>query len=133
VHFPLPLAIARAIDRAVCGRVDGPILRNTFGGRMDRRAATRRLKQLAARAGIRIPRMHPHMLRHTYVTTMLEAGVSLREVQIAARHVDPRATMRYDRVVPDSDAAAVVVETAAATVRAQTIRSVRCPLRRSGR
>jgi hypothetical protein len=31
------------------------------------------------------------------VTTMLDAGVSLRDVQIAARHADPRTTMRYDR------------------------------------
>ena len=37
------------------------------------------------------------MLRHTYVTTMLDAGVDLRDVQIAARHADPRTTMRYDR------------------------------------
>src|SRR5438034_1233065 len=55
-----------------------------------------RLRQLAATAGIRMPRMHPHMLRHTFVTTMLDAGVSLRDVQIAARHADPRTTMRYD-------------------------------------
>ena len=41
--------------------------------------------------------MHPHMLRHTYVTTMLDAGVDLRDTQIAARHADPRTTMRYDR------------------------------------
>ena len=41
--------------------------------------------------------MHPHMLRHTFVTTMLDAGVDLRDVQIAARHADPRTTMRYDR------------------------------------
>ncbi len=41
--------------------------------------------------------MHPHMLRHTFVTTMLDTGVSLRDVQIAARHADPRTTMRYDR------------------------------------
>jgi hypothetical protein len=40
--------------------------------------------------------MHPHMLRHTFITTMLDAGVSLREVQIAARHAAPRTTMRYD-------------------------------------
>ncbi|WP_157017793.1 tyrosine-type recombinase/integrase [Cryptosporangium arvum] len=51
---------------------------------MDRHAATRRLKRLAATAGIRMPRMHPHMLRHTFVTTMLDAGVSLRDTQIAA-------------------------------------------------
>jgi hypothetical protein len=74
----------------------GAILRNTVGARMDRHAATRRLKHLAAGAGIRMPRMRPHMLHHTLVTR-LDAGVSLRDVQIAARHADPRTTMRYDR------------------------------------
>jgi hypothetical protein len=28
---------------------------------------------------------------------MLDAGVDLRDVQVAARHADPRTTMRYDR------------------------------------
>lgn len=37
---------------------------------------------------VRLPRMHPHMLRHAFVTTMLDAGVDLRDVQIAARHTD---------------------------------------------
>jgi integrase/recombinase XerD len=97
VLVPLPPAVARAIEQAVDGRNGGPILRNTLGARMDRHAATRRLKLLAETAGIRMPRMHPHMLRHTFVTTMLDAGVSLRDVQIAARHADPRTTMRYDR------------------------------------
>jgi integrase/recombinase XerD len=45
----------------------------------------------------KLPRMHPHMLRHPFVTTMLDAGVDLRDVQIAARHADPLTTMRYDR------------------------------------
>jgi site-specific recombinase XerD len=97
VLIPLSPPIARAIERAVDDRSDGPILRNTLGTRMDRHAATRRLKHLAATAGVRTPRMHPHILRHTFVTTMLDAGVSLRDVQIAARHADPRTTMRYDR------------------------------------
>jgi integrase/recombinase XerD len=64
---------------------------------MDRHAATRRLHSLAAASRMRMPPLHPHMLRHTYVTTMLDAGVDLRDVQIAARHADPRTTMRYDR------------------------------------
>jgi integrase/recombinase XerD len=103
VLVPLPPAVARAIDGAVNGRVKGPILRNTLDARMDRHAATRRLKHLAATAGIRMPRMHPHMLRHTFVTTMLDAGVSLRDVQIAVRHADPRTTMRYDRARKNLD------------------------------
>jgi integrase/recombinase XerD len=97
VLVPLPPAVARAIDRAVGTRTGGPILLNTRGARMDRHAATRRLQRLAQVAGVRLPRMHPHMLRHTFVTTTLDAGVDLRDVQIAARHADPRTTTRYDR------------------------------------
>jgi site-specific recombinase XerD len=43
------------------------------------------------------------MRRHTFVTTMLDAGVDLRDVQIAARHADPRTTMRYDRACKNLD------------------------------
>jgi integrase/recombinase XerD len=97
VLVPLPPAVARAVDRAVDGRQRGPLLRSRRGGRMDRHAATRRLRQLRLTAFVRMPKIHPHMLRHTFVTTMLDAGVDLRDVQIAARHADPTTTMRYDR------------------------------------
>ena len=100
---PLPPAVSRAIDRTADGRNAGPLLRNRTGTRMDRHCATRRLRALAGHAGVTLPRMHPHMLRHTYVTTMLDAGVDLRDVQIAARHADPRTTMRYDRARKNLD------------------------------
>jgi site-specific recombinase XerD len=96
VLIPLPPAVGRAIDRAIGARTSGPILHNSRGVRMDRHAATRRLRRLAEAAGVPITRPHPHMLRHTFVTTMLDAGVDLSDVQIAARHADPRITMRYD-------------------------------------
>ena len=103
VLIPLPPAVGRAIDQAIGGRAHGPILLNSRGARMDRHAATRRLRRLAETAGVRITRPHPHMLRHTFVTTMLDAGVDLRDVQIAARHADPRTTMRYDRARKNLD------------------------------
>ncbi|MGI8949837.1 MAG: tyrosine-type recombinase/integrase [Ornithinimicrobium sp.] len=76
VLTPLPPAVQRAIERAVDRREAGPILRNRRGGRMDRHAATRRLHHLADEAGISLPRMHPHMLRHTFVTTMQVSGIA---------------------------------------------------------
>jgi integrase/recombinase XerD len=96
VLTPLPPAVSRSLDQAADDRATGPILVNTRGARMDRHAATRACT-LAAASQMRMPPLHPHMLRHTYVTTMLDAGVDLRDVQIAARHADPRTTMRYDR------------------------------------
>ena len=103
VLTPLPPAVARAVDKAKTDRSAGPILLSRAGTRMTRHVATRRLQRLAHHAGIDIPRIHPHMLRHTFVTTMLDAGVDLRDVQIAARHADPRTTMRYDRARKNLD------------------------------
>ena len=39
----------------------------------------------------------PHMLRAAFIMAALDAGVPLRDVQIAARHADPRTTTIYDR------------------------------------
>ncbi len=64
VLVPLPPAVGRATDRAVGDRVSGPVLLNRRGARMDRHAATRRLRRPAEAAGVPITRPHPHMLRH---------------------------------------------------------------------
>jgi hypothetical protein len=41
--------------------------------------------------------------RAAYPSDLSDAGVSLRDVQIAARHADPRTTMRYDRARKNLD------------------------------
>jgi integrase len=81
ILVPLPSAVGRAIERSIDERTAGPIVLTSRGTRMDRHCATRRLRRLAEQAGIKLPRMHPHMLRHTFVTTMLDAGVDLRDVE----------------------------------------------------
>ena len=97
VLVPLPPAVGRALDHAIGDRAAGPILLNSRapGWTGTRPPAGSAPSQRRPGCGCR--RLHPHMLRHTYVTTMLDAGVDLRDVQIAARHADPRTTMRYDR------------------------------------
>ena len=37
------------------------------------------------------------------LSTSFDAGVDLRDVQIAARHADPRTPMRYDRARKNLD------------------------------
>jgi site-specific recombinase XerD len=54
------------------------------------------VKRLTKKAGID-KRISPHSLRHSFITAALDPGVSLRDVQEAASHADPRTTMRYDR------------------------------------
>src|SRR5215813_3673662 len=76
VLIPLPPAVGRAIDQAVGTRTGGPILLNSRGTRMDRHVAARRLRRLADNAGVRIPRAHPHMLCHTFITTTQRRGVA---------------------------------------------------------
>jgi integrase/recombinase XerD len=97
VLVPLPPAVGRAIDRAVDARTDRPILRNALGVRMDRHAETAGSSTSRRPPGCLCPGCTRTCCVITFVTTMLDAGVSLRDVQIAARHADPRTTMRYDR------------------------------------
>ncbi|HCU96391.1 MAG TPA: hypothetical protein DHU96_28220 [Actinobacteria bacterium] len=52
------------------------------------------VRRAARRAGITKP-VGPHTLRHAFITTALDAGVPLRDVQEAASHADPRTTMRH--------------------------------------
>lgn len=94
--IPLPVPVCRAIDAAAGDRTSGPLLVRQDGQQLDRRTAYRIVTRLARKAGI-TKSISPHSLRHAYITAALDAGVPLRDVQIAARHADPRMTTRYDR------------------------------------
>ena len=96
VTIPLAPRTARAIDLAVSEREDGPIFLAADGRRLGRHGAGRIVRRVARRAGIS-KNVGPHTLRHAFITTALDAGVPLRDVQEAASHADPRTTMRYDR------------------------------------
>ena len=62
----------------------------------------RSVARVVGRAGVRASLdrpVRPHGLRHEGITRAIEMGESLLDVQIAARHADPRTTQRYiDRV-----------------------------------
>lgn len=63
--------------------------------------AVRRMLGLACeRAGL--PRVTTHGLRHTFATTMAEAGVPIPTLQKILGHQDVKTTMRYASHAPDS-------------------------------
>ena len=95
---PLTPAVQRALDAATSGRNSGPLFATSSGRPLDRTAAWRLLRRLAAQAGIPgAHRISPHSMRHTFATTALDAGVPLRDVQDSLGHADPRTTRLYDR------------------------------------
>ena len=86
--LPHPAArepVPRATALLLRPRTSGPVLVNSRGARMDRHAATRRLRRLAQTARVPIAKPHPHMLRHTFVTTMLNEqsciGCSIQRIR----------------------------------------------------
>ena len=93
--IPLVPRTARTIDLAVGERCEGPILRRRDGQRLDRRTAHRWVRSIGKRAGLGL--VHPHMLRAAFIMAALDAGVPLRDVQLAARRADPRTTTICDR------------------------------------
>jgi integrase len=101
--IPLPVPVLRALDAAAGDRTSGPLLlRNKSGEPVNRKSAALTVARLCRQAGIR-KNVTPHGLRHSFVTAALDAGVPLRDVQVAARHSDPRITARYDRARHNHD------------------------------
>jgi site-specific recombinase XerD len=93
---PLAPRTAAVVDALIGDRTSGPIFQTRSGRPMDRQSAWKIVRRLARAAGVE-GAVCPHAFRHGFVTAALDAGVSLRDVQDAAGHADPRTTRRYDR------------------------------------
>jgi integrase/recombinase XerD len=76
------------------------------GRPIEYRTARHALTRLAQAASIE-RRITPHMARRGFVTHGLDQGISMRDMQIAARHEDPRTTARYDRGAQNLDGSAI--------------------------
>jgi integrase/recombinase XerD len=71
---------------------------NAQGGALTRAGAFLILRRLAARAGLEPERVHPHLLRHSFATHLLEGGADLRSVQEMLGHADLATTELYTHV-----------------------------------
>ena len=71
---------------------------NARGGPLTRAGAFLILKKLAEKAGLDPERVHPHLLRHSFATHLLEGGADLRSVQEMLGHADLATTELYTHV-----------------------------------
>ena len=68
---------------------------NAQGGALTRMGAFLILRRLAEKAGLEPERIHPHLLRHSFATHLLEGGADLRSVQEMLGHADLATTEVY--------------------------------------
>jgi site-specific recombinase XerD len=71
---------------------------NAKGGPLTRSGAFLILRRLAEKAGLEPDRVHPHLLRHSFATHLLEGGADLRSVQEMLGHADLSTTELYTHV-----------------------------------
>ncbi len=87
-----PMPIQQSATRA--------LFLNRNGARMSQRRIQLLVKKYALKAGID-ERVHPHLLRHTFATHLLDGGAELRVVQELMGHSSPNTTQIYLHVTEE--------------------------------
>jgi len=89
--------LSQGRPRLLGERKSDALFLNRYGKRLIERRVQRLLEKYALIAGIG-KRVHPHMLRHTFATHLLDGGADLRVVQELLGHASLASTQIYTHV-----------------------------------
>jgi len=84
----------------VRGKPVEPVFLNRSGGRLTARSVRNIVNKYIATAAIQ-QKVHPHMLRHSFATHLLDRGADLRSVQELLGHVNLSTTQIYTHLTMD--------------------------------
>jgi site-specific recombinase XerD len=96
-NVPIGVKLLPALREWIGVRTSGWLFTGPNGKRLSPRTFQRRLATLARKAGI-LKSTHPHMLRHSFATVLLEKGVNLRIIQELLGHSSVATTEVYTHV-----------------------------------
>jgi integrase/recombinase XerC len=86
--------------------VETALFLNRDGGRISQRAVQLMVRKYALKAGIQRS-VHPHLLRHTFATHLLDGGAEIRVVQTLLGHSNVNTTQIYTHVTDSAKRRAI--------------------------
>jgi len=103
---PMGERLKAILQEALSVKGDAPtVLVTEYGKPWTTEGLTNQFQRASCHAGLE--RLGPHVLRHTYASRLVMAGVDIRTVQELLGHKDIKQTMRYAHLSPSHKRAAV--------------------------